>query len=194
MPTIPVYPRERFRVCTERRRKGKKAAFRRGIPRADSMETVAGSQVGEISRCLSGGSDVIALEALQWVAGPRPACAASAAGSPGTWRLPWSSSSTASASCRPKVRRWAQAATLRPGWPGGLGAWAGADERASWAPSPPWSRHPASAPRRRCPLGLGSRRPLPTWPRGGAPRGLVRTSPGGPGSRLPSCGWSCDRC
>lgn len=44
------------------------------------METVAGSQVGEISRCLSGGSDVIALEALQWVAGPRPACAASAAG------------------------------------------------------------------------------------------------------------------
>lgn len=49
----------------------------------------------------------------------------------------------------------------------------------------PFAQAPASAPRRRSSVRLASRRPFPTWPRGRAPRGWPRSTPEGPGSRLP---------
>lgn len=129
----------------------------------------------------------------RWVAGPRPARAVSAAGPPGTWPPPWSSSSTASASSPPKVRRWARAGARGSAGVAALGV--GADRRASRGPlrlhADPRRRSPApsSIPRRRGPDLAAPRSPFrpgraarPLAPQGARPSGALA-----PGS-LPGAG------
>ena len=66
-----------------------------------------------------------------------------------------------------------------------LGSWHLGRGRGAREMGDPFAQAPASAPRRRSSVRLASQRPFPTWPRCRAPRGWQRSTPGGPGSRLP---------